>query len=254
MCSGPGCCRRRGLIPLAESGTGEMNVDFASNLVEGRFKVRLNRFLALVDMKGREVAVHVPNTGRMRELLVPGYRVLITPRPEEHRKTGFDLALVDLGFTLASADARLPNSLVEEALVRGCLPQFQDYPGIRREVTFGESRLDLLLERPGGRCYLEAKSVTLVVDGVGLFPDAPTVRGTKHMHSLVQAVEDGHRAAVVFVVQRDDPDAFAPHDTADPEFGIALRLGLQAGVEAFAYNCRVTEKAVSLCRSLPIRL
>jgi|TARA_B100000315_G_scaffold64529_1_gene58564 sugar fermentation stimulation protein A len=229
-------------------------VDFVSNLVEGRFKVRLNRFLALVDVKGQEVAVHVPNTGRMRELLVPGYRVLITPRPEEHRKTGFDLALVDLGPTLASADARLPNALVEEALIRGCLPQFWEYPKIRREVTFGESRLDLLLERPGGRCYLEAKSVTLVVDGVGLFPDAPTARGAKHVRSLARAVAAGHRAAVVFVVQRDDALAFAPNDTADPEFGMALREGIASGVEVFAYGCRVTERSITLGPEIPIRL
>jgi sugar fermentation stimulation protein A len=242
------------LIPLAESGALETSVDFASNLVEGRFKVRLNRFLALVDVKGREVAVHVANTGRMRELLVPGYRVLITPRRESHRKTGFDLALIDLGPTLASADARLPNALVEEALVRGCLAQFREYPTIRREVTFGESRLDLMLEGPGGLCYLEAKSVTLVVDGMGLFPDAPTARGAKHVRSLAQAVAAGHRAAVVFVIQRDDALAFSPHDVADPEFGMALREGIASGVEVFAYGCRVTEKSITLGPELPIRL
>jgi sugar fermentation stimulation protein A len=190
----------------------------------------------------------------MQELLVPGYRVLIRPRPEPHRKTGFDLALVDLGFSLVSADARLPNALVAEAWAQGRLPQFQGYPKIRREVTFGESRLDLLLERPGGLCYVETKSVTLVVDGVGLFPDAPTGRGAKHVRSLVRAVQAGHRAAVVFVIQRDDSEAFSPHDTADPEFGIALRRGLEAGVEAFAYDCRVTKKEVTLRRGLPIHL
>ena len=229
-------------------------MDLPDDLVEGRFKVRVNRFLALVEVNGREVAVHVANSGRMHELLVPGYRVLLSPRREPHRKTSFDLALVDLGSTLASADARLPNSLVAEALAQGRLSQFGEYPDVRREVTFGESRLDLLLEGPPGRCYVETKSVTLVVDGVGLFPDAPTVRGTKHMYSLVHAVQAGHRAAVVFVVQRDDSEAFAPHDMADPEFGLALRRGMQAGVEAFAYNCRVTEKEVTLYRRLPMRL
>ena len=229
-------------------------MDLPGDLVEGRFNVRVNRFLALVDVDGREVRVHVPNSGRMHELLVPGYRVLIRPRTEPHRKTGFDLALVDLGFSLVSADARLPNALVAEAWAQGRLPQVQEYPKIRREVTFGESRLDLLLEGPGGLCYVETKSVTLVADGVGLFPDAPTARGTKHVRSLVRAVQAGHRAAVVFVVQRDDSEAFAPNDTADPEFGVALRRGLEAGVEAFAYDCRVTEKAVTLCRSLPIHL
>ena len=229
-------------------------MDLPDDLVEGRFKVRLNRFLALVEVNGREVGVHVANSGRMREMLVPGYRVLIAPRPGLHRKTGFDLALVDLECALASADARLPNSLVAEALAQGRMPQFGDYADLRREVTFGHSRLDLLLVGPPGRCYVETKSVTLVVDGVGLFPDAPTVRGVKHMHSLVEAVKEGHRAAVVFVVQRCDCESFAPHDNADPDFGVALRRAMEAGVEAFAYNCRVTEKEVTLCRPLPIRL
>ena len=229
-------------------------MDFPGDLVEGRFKARLNRFLALVALNGQEVAVHVANSGRMRELLVPGYRVFVRPRPAPHRKTGYDLALVDLGFTLASADARLPNALVAEALAEGRLPQFREYPDIRREVTFGESRLDLMLEGVLGRCYVETKSVTLVVDGAGLFPDAPTVRGTKHLHSLAQAVGAGHRAAVVFVVQRDDCEAFAPHDAADPEFGVTLRQSMAAGVGAFAYSCRVTEKAITLGRSLPICL
>ena len=229
-------------------------MDFPGNLVEGRFKARLNRFLALVEVQGREVGVHVANSGRMHELLVPGIRVLISAQSGSHRKTGFDLAMVDLGDTLVSADARLPNALVAEAFIQGRVPQFQNYSNIRREMTFGESRLDLLLEGPPGLCYVETKSVTLVVDGVGLFPDAPTVRGTKHVHSLAQAVKAGHRAAVVFVVQRIDSQAFAPHDTADPEFGIALRKSVAAGVEAFAYNCSVTETAVTLCQRLPIRL
>ena len=229
-------------------------MDLPSDLVEGRFKVRLNRFLALVEVNGREVGVHVANSGRMHEMLVPGYRVLLSPKPEPGRKTRFDLALVDLGSTLASVDARLPNSLVAEALAQGRMPQFGEYTDVRREVTFGESRLDLLLEGPAGRCYVETKSVTLVVDGVGLFPDSPTIRGTKHMRSLAHVVRAGHRAAVIFVVQRDDAEAFTPHDVADPEFGVALRRAMRAGVEAFAYNCRITEKEVTLCRSLPMRL
>ena len=229
-------------------------MQFGPDLVEGRFIVRLNRFAALVEVDGQQVMVHVANSGRMRELFVPGYRVLLKPQTGEHRKTRFDLALVDLGFTISSADARLPNALVAEALESGSLPQFRDYPQMRREVTFGESRLDLMLDGPTGRYYVETKSVTLVVDGVGLFPDAPTVRGAKHMRSLDQAVAEGHRAAVVFVVQRQDANAFAPHEQADPVFGLALRHSLSCGVEAYAYNCRVTERSIELASRLPIEL
>ena len=229
-------------------------MDFPSGLVEGRFKLRLNRFLAIVEVQGREVGVHVANSGRMREMLVPGYRVLIAPKPGGHRKTGYDLALVDLGTALASADARLPNALVAEAFTQGRLPQFRDYADLRAEVVFGESRLDLRLQGPPGLYYVETKSVTLVVNGVGLFPDAPTTRGAKHVRSLAQAVKQGHRAAVIFVVQRDDAHALRPNDEADPNFGAALRESVAAGVEAMAYGCRVTETGITLDRRLPVKL
>ena len=223
-------------------------------LVEARFLTRLNRFAALVEMAGQEVMVHIANSGRMRELLVPGRRLLLTPAAGEHRKTQFDLALVDLGTTLVSADTRLPNGLVAEALAKGHLPQFIEYPELRREVRYGDSRLDFLLEGPSGRCYGEVKSVTLVVDGIGLFPDAPTVRGVKHIKELSRAVAEGYRAAIVFVVQRADAVAMSPNDAADPAFGAALRAAQAAGVEVYAYNCAVSPSEIRLTSPLPITL
>ena len=223
-------------------------------LVEARFIVRLNRFAAMVEMDGGEVLVHVANSGRMRELLVEGRRVLLRPVSGDHRKTAFDLALVDLGHTLASADARLPNLLVHEAFENGRLPQFAGYDALAREVTYGESRLDIAIDGPLSRCYIETKSVTLVEAGKGLFPDAPTSRGTKHVGSLSRAVDEGHRAAVVFVVQREDVRAFAPNYDADPKFGVALRMAVGNGVEVYAYRCRVTSEGVELADELPVRL
>ncbi len=224
-------------------------------LVEARFLTRLNRFAALVEWEGREVMAHVANSGRLRELLEPGRRLLLAPASGEHRKTRFDLALVDLDSTLVSADARLPNALVAEALERGDLPPFAGYPQMRREVTCGESRLDLALEGPGGRCYLETKSVTLVAaGGVARFPDAPTLRGVKHLRTLSQAVASGRRAAVVFVIQRNDARSLAPHDAADPEFGVALRAAYAAGVEIYAYRCRVSPEEIRLTDPLPVNL
>ena len=224
-------------------------------LVEGRFIKRLNRFAALVDVERREYLAHVPNSGRMGELLVPGFRVLLLPAPPgTNRKTSFDLALVDTGSALSSADARLPNKLVAEALNQKRMPQFASYPVARGEQVFGESRLDFLLEGPGGKCYVETKSVTLIEDGVGLFPDAPTIRGVKHLRSLMAAREEGHEAAVVFVIQRADADAFAPHDVADPLLGATLREAVAAGVEAWAYRCRVSEQCIILADEVPVRL
>jgi sugar fermentation stimulation protein A len=198
--------------------------------------------------------VHVANSGRLEELLVPGYRMLLKPVSGDHRKCGYDLALVDVGSALVSADARLPNTLLAEAVAQDRVLEFLGYTRVRREVVFGESRLDLLLEGPGGDCYLEAKSVTLVVDGVALFPDAPTIRGVKHLNHLAQAVELGLRAAVVFVIQREDARAFSPHDVADPEFGAALRRSVDAGVEAYAYRCRVTATELTLADRVPVEL
>ena len=128
-------------------------------------------------------------------------------------------------------------------------------PAVRREVTYGESRLDLMLEGASGRCYLETKSVTLVEDdGVALFPDAPTTRGVKHLHTLARVVAEGHRAAAVFVVQRSDANFLSPHDSADPEFGAALRAALAAGVEVRAYRCSVTPEEIRLADSIPVAL
>ena len=224
-------------------------------LVEGRFIKRLNRFAALVDVERREYLAHVANSGRMGELLVPGFRVLLAPAPEGgNRKTSFDLALVDTGSALSSADARLPNKLVAEALMQKRLPQFADYPVVRGEQVFGESRLDFLLEGPQGKCYVETKSVTLVEAGVGLFPDAPTIRGVKHLRSLMAAREAGHDAAVVFVIQRADAEAFAPHDVADPLLGATLRQARDAGVAIWAYRCNVSERSIELAGAVPALL
>ena len=228
-------------------------MDLGDDLVEGIFLERVNRFLARVEVDGREVDVHVANSGRMKELFVPGWRVLVRPVSGDHRKTKFDLVLVDMGNALASADARMPNPLLAEGVANGHLQQFAGYTDMRREVIFGDSRLDLMLEGPSGRCYIEAKSVTLVTNGVALFPDAPTIRGAKHLRTLETALEAGHRAAVVFVVQRPDASAFATSDPSDPDLADALRSAVAAGVEAYAYNCEVTERSIRLDQALPIR-
>jgi sugar fermentation stimulation protein A len=229
-------------------------MQLSADLIEGKFITRLNRFAAMVEVQGQEVMVHLANSGRLGELLVPGYRMILKPTSGDHRKTHFDLALVDLGLTLCSADARLPSSLLTEALAESRVPEFRDYSTVKREVTYKESRLDLLLEGGSRPCFVETKSVTLVENGLALFPDAPTLRGVKHLHSLADARKTGYRAAVVFVIQRDDATAFSPHDIADPEFGQTLRSSVAAGVEAFSYCCRVTEKEIELTRRVPVKL
>ena len=225
------------------------------NLVEGRFVARDNRFRVTVEVAGREVWAHLPNSGRLGELLVPGRRVILVERPGPHRKTGYDLNLVEMADRWVSVDARLPNDLVEEALRAGQLAPLAGYPVIRREVAHGRSRLDFLLEaehKPP--CLVEVKSITLVVDGLGCFPDAVTERGRRHLLELAEAVEAGYRAAVLFCVQRDDANGMRPHDESDPDFGRALREAARRGVEVLAYACRVEPGRVEIARRLPVRL
>lgn len=225
-----------------------------ADLQPATFIRRLNRFLALVQVDGKDALAHVANSGRLRELFVEGRPVLLAPRAGDARKTSWDLLLVRLPGGWVSADARLPPSLAVEALRRGRLLPFLGYPSVQREVPYGHSRLDLALKGSGPDCVIEVKSATLVNKGCALFPDAPTERGTRHMGTLARARRAGLRAAVLFVVQRQDAHAFAPHDAADPEFGRALRRAARAGVEVYAYRCRVTPRAVTIAEQVPVRL
>lgn len=222
-------------------------------LVPARFLRRLNRFAGEVEVGGRVERVHIANSGRMRELLQEGRSVLLVPRAGPSRRTRYDLALVRLPAGWASADARLPPRLVAEALAEGRLEPFRGLRIARREVWVNGTRLDLYLEGGGDPCYLEVKSVTLVEGGVGLFPDAPTDRGRRHLGALMDLRARGHRCAVVFVVQRPDAEGFAPHDGADPAFGRAFREAVARGVEAYAYRCRVAPPCIAIQDPIPIR-
>ncbi|MBI4300940.1 MAG: DNA/RNA nuclease SfsA [Chloroflexi bacterium] len=227
---------------------------FDAPLREAVFRERLNRFLALASIDGEPHFVHVANSGRLRELLVPGVPIWLAPRVGIQRKTRYDLALVALDGGLASADARLPSPLIAEAIQAGRLEAFAGYTEVGREFTFGESRIDLLLRGEGAPCLLETKSVTLVEDGLALFPDSPTLRGAKHLRSLMAAKAVDYRAAVVFVIQRADARCFAPNDGADSFFGGMLREAAGAGVEVHAYGCTIALDEIRLAGPLPIHL
>ncbi len=222
-------------------------------LVRGQFVHRDNRFRATVLLEGQEVWAHVPNSGRLSELFTPGRAIWLAPAANAQRKTGHDLTLVETASVLVSVDARLPNPLFAEALARGSLPDWS-CPTIEREVARGESRLDFRLSGPSGVTWVETKSVTLVEDGVALFPDAPTRRGRRHLETLTEAARAGDAAAVVFVVQRPDAQGFAPHREADPAFADALVQAAEAGVAVRAYACRVTRSEISLAEEMPVQI
>ena len=225
------------------------------DLRSAAFVRRLNRFAALMTLDGAEVLAHVANSGRLSELLMPQNPMLLAPAPSNTaRKTAYDLALVEVDGVLVSADARLPNAIVAEAIRKGRIPELSGYDKITREVWFEDSRLDLLLSGPGPRCYVEVKSVTLVEERTALFPDAPTERGRRHLATLRHAREQGHRAAVMFVVQRPDASAFEPNVKADPKFAEALDGAIAAGVEVFAYRCAVSRTSIEISDRLPVRV
>ena len=226
-----------------------------NSLQKATFVTRLNRFAAHMRLDGQDVMVHVANSGRLHDLLRSENQMWLAPAPQgRNRKTAFDLALVEIDGILVSADARLPNIVLSEAIEAGRLPQFAGYDTIRHEVPRGNSRIDLSLCGPSGICDIEVKSVTLVEGGVALFPDAPTERGRKHVLSLAEAVRNGARAAVVFVVQRPDARSFSPSKAADPRFYAALKDAVGQGLEAYAYTCEVTRTSIELSRRLAVRI
>ena len=225
------------------------------DLQEATFVARQNRFAAIMRHDGKEKLVHIANSGRLKELLRPENPMLLAPAPQErHRKTAYDLVLVEVNGVLVSADARLPDTLFREAVESGRLQEFIGHDSVVPEVTVGHSRVDFLLSGRPGLCYVEVKSVTLVEDGTGLFPDAPTERGSKHLLTLQKVVECGHRATVVFVIQRPDAEAFSPNEAADPEFCQTLKQAARRGVEVHAYTCAVDRSRIELSDAVPVRL
>lgn len=228
-------------VPLTSSGP----------LVEADFVARPNQLVVEARLGRRMVRAHMADRGRLLDLLTPGARLLLAPREELGRKTGFQVVAVYSGVELVSLDTQLPNRLVLAAISAGALPQFSRYTRVQREVTVGEHRFDFRLSEGINTCIVEVKSVSKVENGLARFPDAPTERGRRHLAALTQMARSGQRAAVVFVIQRHAARAFVPDDV-DPEFGRALRTAITAGVEMYAYLCPLTPDGLTLGQPVPI--
>lgn len=217
---------------------------------EAVFRARPNRFIAQVERAGRLEVCHVKNTGRCRELLVPGAKVYLAPAQNPARKTRFDLVAVEKGPYLINMDSQAPNRVAEEYLPR----LFPGLSGFRREVKWGNSRFDFALEAAGERWFLEVKGVTLEEKGAALFPDAPTQRGLKHLEELCRCQQEGYRACVLFVVQMKGAAYFAPNRRTHPEFAEALERAAAQGVRLEAVDCRVTPSSLTPEDPVEIRL
>lgn len=220
----------------------------------GRFLRRLNRFAVEILLEEGVVTAHLPNSGRMRELLVEGHPTVLVARPAPGRKTAYDMLLVQYQGHWVSVDSRLPSALAYQALRQRALPTWAAYSEVRREARYGDSRLDLELRNGAQRALIETKSVNLVEEGRALFPDAPTTRGQRHLRTLIQAHREGIAAGVLFIIQREDARCFSPYDAADPEFGRWLREAAKAGVVVDAYRCKVSPEAMVLDMPVPVDL
>ena len=208
------------------------------NVRAAKFIDRPNRFIAHVELDGSVETVHVKNTGRCRELLVPGCTVYLEKGTNPNRKTAYDLIAVEKGSSLINMDAQAPNKVFAEWAAAGGF--LSDVTAIRPEYTYGGSRLDFCVETEGRLHLVEVKGVTLEENGNALFPDAPTERGVKHIRELQRAAETGLDAVLFFVVQIRDIHSVAPNDATHPAFGEALREAAAHGVRVLAYDCDVT--------------
>jgi len=221
------------------------------NIVPGRFLARPNRFIAHIEINGKVEICHVKNTGRCRELLTPGAQVWCEKSGNPARKTQYDLIAVQKGKRLVNMDSQAPNAAAKEWLLGGGLGEIEN---LKPESRHGDSRFDFSFAKNGVPCFLEVKGVTLENNGVCAFPDAPTVRGAKHLQELTELARQGYGAYVLFVVQMDDVKYLHPNDATDPAFGQALRVAAQAGVQVLAMDCDVTPDSMALRQRVSVQL
>lgn len=213
------------------------------NIIHGKFASRPNRFIAKVWLEGKLETVHVKNTGRCKELLLPDSDVILEVSDNPDRKTKYDLIGVykeKLGWV--NIDSQAPNKVVKEWLEQ------KDYTLLKPEYTYGDSRIDFYMEKGEQKFLMEVKGCTLEIDGIGYFPDAPTERGVKHLRELTKAVKDGYQCYVAFVVQMEEINEVRANVTTHKEFGQALEEAKAAGVKVLCLGCKVTEDTLEVDR------
>ena len=221
------------------------------NTIRGIFKDRPNRFIAHVQIGDQLETVHVKNTGRCRELLVPETEVILEKSDNPARKTKYDLICVNKGGRWINMDSQAPNKAVQEWLLGGGMGQIRD---LRPETVHGDSRFDFAFQKDGKQCYLEVKGVTLEDGGICAFPDAPTERGAKHLRGLQRAVTEGCACYALFVIQMRPVLYLHPNDATDPVFGKALREAAAGGVHVLAVDCQVTPNSMTVGQTVEVRL
>ncbi len=226
-------------------------------LLAGTFLRRYQRFLVDVLLPdGSTLTAHCPNSGSLRSCTAPGWPVRLSDSANPRRKLRFTWEMIHNGRCWIGINTHRANALAAEAITAGRIPELAGYGSLRREVRYGErSRVDLLLEEGGRRCWVEVKNVTLVDDaGRFAFPDAPTERGRRHLAELTARVAEGDRAVMLFVIQRDDGSVFVPAGDIDPAYARALRAAHAAGVEVLAWRAEVTPGRIEMAGPVPVEL
>ena len=221
-----------------------------NNIVKGRFISRPNRFIALCEIGGEVYKCHVKNTGRCRELLTENAVVYLDKAENEGRKTPYDLVKVCKGDLLVNMDSNAPNKVFHEYIPK----LFKDVVKIKPEYTYGNSRIDFYVETLSDKKLIEIKGVTLENDGIARFPDAPTERGIKHIHELIEAKKAGSDCYIAFIVQMEGMQEFRPNWDTHPAFGEALTDAQNNGVKIIALGCTVTETDLDITYEIPVIL
>ncbi|HCG4535985.1 DNA/RNA nuclease SfsA [Ureibacillus chungkukjangi] len=223
-------------------------------IIRGQFCKRMNRFIAEVIIEDQIERVHIKNTGRLKELFLPDADVLLERSKNPERKTKFSLIAVNKQGQWVNIDSQAPNKVAFEALLEGKISELGNVSTLKREVTYGASRFDLYFEQGEQKGFIEVKGVTLERDGIAMFPDAPTTRGTKHVLELAKAVQEGYSCTILLVVQLKGCEYFVPNRETDPKFADALLFAAQAGVQILAYDTIVKEDEMILNRAIPVHL
>lgn len=240
-----------------------------NNIRKAKFIERLNRFIAKIEIDGEVVDCHVKNTGRCKELLLSGADIYVEESDNPNRKTKYDLISVYKGDLLINMDSQVPNKVVGEWLKKGHL--FENISLIKPEKVYGKSRFDFYVEEDADnkkdkeksfkeeapakrKAFIEVKGVTLELDGVVKFPDAPTERGVKHLKELAESIEEGYEAYVIFVIQMQGMKYFTPNEETHKEFADTLREVVKRGVKVLAYGCEITEDSIDIIEEVPVRL
>ena len=222
-------------------------------LIKGRFHSRPNRFITIVDIDGKLVESHLPDPGRLKELLIFGSELYLRPENKKTRKTRYTTVLIKYKNKYISLVSTLPNKFIKDSLLKNNLPIFKNYKIIKQEVKIGRHRFDFLLEDSMKMpFYLEIKSVTFVKKGIAKFPDAVTIRGTKHALALSALARQGIDTGILFVCQRQDGNEFQLMWDIDPDFGDAIVKAKSAGVKIWCITCKITKRTMTYYREIPV--